>query len=34
MEPKQATKAILEGINVDTDQYRLGHTKVLHLENS
>ncbi|XP_065215433.1 myosin heavy chain, muscle isoform X27 [Planococcus citri] len=28
MDPKDATRVILDGINVDTDQYRLGHTKV------
>lgn len=28
MEPKEATKVILEGAAVDPEQWRLGHTKV------
>lgn len=28
MSPEQATKTILEGIELDPEQYRLGNTKV------
>lgn len=33
MSPEQATKVILEGIELDPEQYRLGHTKVYIWEN-
>lgn len=32
MSPEVATKTILEGIELDPEQYRLGHTKVYYWE--
>lgn len=33
MSPEQATKTILEGIELDPEQFRLGHTKVYIWDN-
>jgi hypothetical protein len=33
MSPEEATKTILEGIELDPEQYRLGHTKVYFWDN-
>lgn len=34
MDPRVATKAILDGINLESDLYRMGHTKVSIFDQS